>query len=167
MLSFSLLTHPIDDTLRIIRKRLELDRSWRNNTNLQIQDIMDLLEFVLTTTYFSFRNKIYQQRFGTAMGSPVSPVVANLFMEHLDQEAIANAPIEYKPSFWKRYVDDILDIIKKGSQTDLTTHINTIDATNNIKFTCEEETNGTMPFLDTLLVKTEDVRRHTHIAQQM
>ncbi|XP_021342420.1 uncharacterized protein LOC110442887 [Mizuhopecten yessoensis] len=140
---------PIDDALKIIRKRLELDRSWRKNTNLQIQDIMDLLEFVLTTTYFSFRNSIYQQRFGTAMGSPVSPIVANLFIEHLEQEAIATAPIECKPSLWKRYVDDILEIIRKGSQKDFTTHINTIDATNNIKFTCEEEINGTMTFLDT------------------
>ena len=35
------------------------------------QDIMELLEFVLNTTYFSFRGQIYQQKFGTAMGSPV------------------------------------------------------------------------------------------------
>ncbi|XP_021356525.1 sodium-dependent glucose transporter 1B-like [Mizuhopecten yessoensis] len=117
---------------------------------------MDLLDFVLKTTYFSFRNIIYKQCFGTALGSPVSPNVANLFMEHLEQEAIATAPIECKPNLWKRYVDDILELIKNGAQKDLTLHINTIDAANNITLLCEEETNGTMPFLDTLLVKKGD-----------
>jgi len=39
---------------------------------------MELLEFVVTTTYFTFWGGIYQQRFGTAMGSLVSPVIANL-----------------------------------------------------------------------------------------
>ena len=67
---------PIDDALKIIQKRLESDRSWRKHTNLQIKDIMDMLEFVLTTTHFTFRGNIYQQRFGTAMGSPVSPIVS-------------------------------------------------------------------------------------------
>ena len=52
---------------------------------LQVGDIMELLQFVITTTYFSFRGTIYQQKFGTAMGSPVSPVIANLFMEWLEQ----------------------------------------------------------------------------------
>ncbi|XP_021355973.1 uncharacterized protein LOC110452036 [Mizuhopecten yessoensis] len=68
----------------------------------------------------------------------------------------------------------ILEIIKKGSEKDLTTHINTIDATNNIKSTCEEETNGTVPFLDTLLVKKEGgtvkvlvYRKKTHTDQHL
>ena len=76
---------------------------------------MDLLKFVLTTTYFSFRGNIYKQKFGTAMGSPVSPIVANLFMEHLEQQAIATAPLTCTPRLWKRYVDDILEIIKEGN----------------------------------------------------
>ena len=42
---------------------------------------MELLEFILTTTYFVFRDQIYCQKFGTAMGSPVSPMVADIFME--------------------------------------------------------------------------------------
>ena len=39
---------------------------------------MELLTFVLETTYFRFEGKIYQQKFGVAMGSPVSPIVFNL-----------------------------------------------------------------------------------------
>ncbi|XP_072039787.1 uncharacterized protein [Amphiura filiformis] len=60
---------------------------------------MELLAFVLTTTYFSFRGKIYRQLFGAAMGSPVSPITANLYMEFLEEQAIATAPIEYSIKF--------------------------------------------------------------------
>jgi len=79
----------------------------------------------VTTTYFSFKGVIYQQNFGAAMGSPVFPLLANLFMEWLEKQAIATAPVECKPKFWKRYVDDVLELIKKGQVRNLTDHINT------------------------------------------
>ena len=65
-----------------------------NYTNLESDDVVQLLDFILTTTYFTFRCRIYRQLFGTAMGSPVSPTVANMFIEALEQKAIATAPIE-------------------------------------------------------------------------
>jgi len=86
------------------------------------------------------------------MGSPVSPLLANLFMEWLEKQAIATAPVECKPKFWKRRVDDVLEPIKKGQVKNLTDHVNTVDPTSNIKFTYEEEEDKQIPFLDTLLV---------------
>ena len=65
---------------------------------------MDLLKFIVATTYFFFRGVIYQHIFDAAMGSPVSPLLANLLMEWLEKQAIAAAPVECKPKFWKRYV---------------------------------------------------------------
>ncbi|XP_072044089.1 uncharacterized protein [Amphiura filiformis] len=109
---------PIDKTLSIIKNRLSDDKTLKNRTNLNVDDIMELLEFVLTTTYFSSRGTIYKQKFGAAMGSPCSAIIANIFMEWLEQEAIATAPMECKPKMWKRYVDDILEIIKKGLRND-------------------------------------------------
>ena len=85
---------------------------------------MKLLEFILTTTYFVFRDQIYCQKFGTAMGSPVSPMVADIFMEFLEQLAIASVPVECKPKLWKRYVDDILEIIKRHGVDGLTQNHN-------------------------------------------
>jgi len=90
------------------------------------------------------------------MGSPVSPLLANLFMEWLEKQAIATAPVQCKPKFWKRYVDDVLELIKKGQVRNLTDHINTIDPNGNIKFTYEEEEDKQIPFLDTLLVRWEN-----------
>jgi len=59
--------------------------------------------------------QIYRQKFGTAMGSPLSPMVADIFMDFLEQTAIATVPLEYRPKLWKRYDDDILEIINKDA----------------------------------------------------
>jgi len=73
------------------------------------------------------------------MGSPVSPIVANLYMEWLESKAIATAPVTCKPHLWKRYVDDVLKKINIGETQNLTNHLNTVDETGSIKFTHEEE----------------------------
>ena len=83
------------------------------------------------------------------MGSLVSPVVAEFCMEWLEGITIGTAPLDCRPSLWKRYVDDILEKLKSGQLDNLTSHLKTIDVTNSIKFTHEEEKDGMMPFLDT------------------
>ena len=81
----------------------------------------------------------------------------SVFMEWLEQEAIVSAPIECKPCFWRRCVDDILEIINKDSVEDLITitHLNQVDTSNSIKFTHEQENDGQIPFLDTLIVRNK------------
>ena len=93
-----------------MKKQLEADTKLEVRTNLNVDDILELT-FIITTTYFSFRGTIYQQKFGTSMGSPVSPVIANFFMEWLEQHAIITASITCKPKFWKRYKDDVMEEI--------------------------------------------------------
>ena len=137
------------EKLTIIRERLDKDQDLKKRRNLEVDDIMDLTEFIANTTYFSFRRQLFKQKFGTAMGSPVSPILANFFMEWLEQQAIATGPIDCTPKLWKRYVDDILEIIKRGKVEALTDHLNGIDKTNSIKFTHEPEKNGQIPFLYT------------------
>ena len=136
---------PTPKTMEILKTRLQKDTSLTHRTRLEIEDIMTLLDFVLNTTYFTFRNTIHQHKFGTAMGSPVSPIVANLFMEYLEQEAIATVPISCRPRMWKRYVDDILEVIKTWMTQQLTDHRNSVDEANIVKFTHEEEAEGTIP----------------------
>ena len=152
---------PIDQVLQIVRRRLETENvlntyNKENCFNLQSEDVVKLLEFVPKTTYFTFRGKIYRQQFGTAMGSPVSPIAANIFMEALEQEAMATAPMECRPKLWLRYVDDILGVINKNAVPQLTEHINQVDKSASIKFTYEQEKDGCIPFLDTLIVKKSD-----------
>ena len=52
---------------------------------------LNYLGFCLHNTYFSFQNKFYEQIEGAAMGSPMSPTVANLFMEDFERKALASA----------------------------------------------------------------------------
>ena len=59
---------------------------------VEVGDIILLLEFCLKNTYFSFQDQFYEQVEGAAMGSPVSPIVANLYMEYLEQKALSTAP---------------------------------------------------------------------------
>jgi len=164
----------VTESLKIIKERLEQVSDWRTTTSLEVDDVMELLEFVLTTTYFSFRGQIYRQKFGTAMGSPVSPLVANMFMEHLEQKLLATVPEEMKPRLWKRYVDDILEVVKKGKVEVLTEFMNGLDESGSIQFTYETETDGKLPFLDLQLVRKEDnslklqiYRKPTHTDQYL
>ncbi|XP_072048362.1 uncharacterized protein [Amphiura filiformis] len=108
------------------------------------------------------------------MGSPVSAIVANLFMEWLEKEAVATAPLDCIPKIWRRYVDDVLEIIQKDSTQKLTDHLHSVDPTGNITFTFEEEDQSKIPFLDTLIVRKEDgsmkllvYRKKTHTDQYL
>ena len=83
---------PVDPALNIIKDLLEKDHSLKERTVLTASNIILLLEFCLKNTYFSFQDQFYEQVEGTAMGSPVSPIVANLYMEYLEQKALSTAP---------------------------------------------------------------------------
>ena len=154
---------PIPEAVDVVRKRLEEDNKLRERTNLEVDDIVDLLQFLCNTTYFSFNGKIYEQKFGTAMGSPVSPVLANLFMEDFEVKALSSCPVDCKPSFWKRYVDDALGAIKTGKREDFTRHLNTVNDTGSIKFTDEEEENKRLPYLDITIEHHEDGKLTTKV----
>ena len=56
--------------------------------SLSVNDIVDLLTFCLNATLFSFTGKVCKQIQGTAIGSPVSVVVANFVMEDAEQRAL-------------------------------------------------------------------------------
>ena len=79
---------PIDPALNIIKDLLEKDDNLSNRTVLSVQNIIELLAFCLHNTHFSFQNKFYEQVEGAAMGSLVSTIVASLYMEHFEGEAL-------------------------------------------------------------------------------
>ena len=58
---------------------------------MAVSDIILLLEFCVKNTYFSFQDQFYEQVEGAAMGSPLSPIVANLYMEYLGQKTLSTA----------------------------------------------------------------------------
>ena len=75
---------PIDPALNIYKDLLDKDTTLKERTVMEVSDIILLLEFCLKNTYFSFQDQFYEQVEGAAMGSPVSPIVANLYIEYLE-----------------------------------------------------------------------------------
>ena len=68
------------------------------------------------------------------MGSPLGPVLANVFMVELDTTLIPNLNI--KVSSWRRFVDDSICFVKKDSIKFVLDTLNNFHK--NIKFTFEE-----------------------------
>ena len=77
---------PVDPALRVIKDLLKKDPTLKDRTVLTVNDIIKLLEFCLKNMYFSFQDQFYEQVEAAAMGSPVSPSVANLYMEYFEQK---------------------------------------------------------------------------------
>ena len=82
---------PIYPALNIIKDLLEQDDTLQDKSVLSVQNIIELLGFYLHSTYFSFQNKFYEQVEVASIGSLVSPIVANLYMEHFEREALRSA----------------------------------------------------------------------------
>ena len=129
---------PVDGALTVVTDLLAKDNSGKSLTYLNATQIINLLEFCLTTTYFKFRGQLYQQDHGCAMGLPVSPIIANLYMENFELEALKSA--KQPPRVWRRYVDDTFVVIKKDFAQEFTDHINSLNP--NIKFTNAPEIDG-------------------------
>ena len=88
---------------------------------LPTDDIMDLLNLCLTSTYFQYNGKHYKQLHGTAMGSPVSVVVAEIVMQNIEERALTTC--RQKIPLWLRYVDDTFTAVHKDEIDDFHKHL--------------------------------------------
>ena len=151
--------------LQVTKNRLEADPTISERTNMSVDSIMILLEFVLDNNYFIVDGTFYKQIFGCPMGSPVSAILANLVMEHVEERALLSA--SHPPKWWYRYVDDSHVCIAREHLTEFHSHLNSVNP--HIKFTVEEEKDGSIAFLDTMTtrnpdgtIKTRVYRKATH-----
>ena len=113
----------------------------------------------MEATFFVYNQTIYQQIFGCPMGSPLSPVLACMVMEVIEQIAIET--FFEPPSIWVRYVDDVYSIVETNQIALFHDHLNTISSS--IKFTKELESEGTLSFLDVAVIRKTDGTLSTDI----
>jgi len=143
---------------------------FENYTNWSIEDVCKGLQMCLESTFLHFRGKDYKQVFGTVVGSRVSAVVANIFMEDIESRVIKTC--FYAPRLWKRYVDDTLVLNERRYLTNFADHINITEPF--IKFTMETDTNGSVRFPDVLVkrgttgqIRTSVYRKAAHTGRYL
>ena len=86
---------------------------------------------------------------GVAMGSPLGPVLANIFMCHFEEKWVFNASV--RPSFWYRYVDDTFTMFdSKDTANEFLRYLNSRH--NSIEFTIEFEQDNKIPFLSRVVM---------------
>ncbi|VDQ01230.1 unnamed protein product [Trichobilharzia regenti] len=86
---YSLLTNvTVNDSLSIIYNLPPSEDELNGRCPLNPDEIVKTLELCLRSTLFTFRGVVYRQEEGIALGSLVSPLVANIFMHSLETNAI-------------------------------------------------------------------------------
>ena len=132
---------PLTDTFKLLEEKFD------------IGTVM-LFHHTLTSTFFKYNGSFYEMADGVAMGSPLSPAIANFYMEDFEERALSSAPL--RPKCFLRYVDDTFIIWPHGLDALHTflDHMN--DQHPNIKFTMEIERNNKIAFLDVLVQRKEN-----------
>ena len=141
-----------------IHKKLIMDsikRHWAaicEVTKIPQKVFLDSIEFIFDTNFFSFNDTFYKQILGTPMGSSISPIISQFVMDDLLNDCLSILPFQIP--FLKKYVDDIICAIPADSEEVI---LNIFNSHNQyLSFTLEKETDNSVPFLDTKLIRGND-----------
>ena len=111
---------------------------------------------ILEQNYFTFQQQIFQPKQGVAMGSPISGLIAELFLQHFEEIHLKHILDAKKITYYTRYVDDILIIYDsaKINAQDIDTYINSIHSKLKLKITHEEQ--RSIHFLDFTITRNQN-----------
>ena len=90
---------PLDETIKILADRAFVN-NWFNseyNLNISKQDLIDLLGVATKGQLFQFNDSLYKQIDGVAMGSPLGPLLANVFMSSIEEKLIVDMLMTHYP----------------------------------------------------------------------
>ena len=98
---------------------------------------------------------LYSQINGVGMGNPLGSTLANAFLCHNEIKWLDNCPSDFKPIFYRRYVDDTFILFRDPSHVaKFLDYLNYQHSC--IKFTFDIEDNNQLNFLDVKITKTEN-----------
>ncbi|XP_062714296.1 uncharacterized protein LOC134291048 [Aedes albopictus] len=142
---------PVDFAVESVMLRWEEIQEF---TSIPKENFEEMLSLLLSSTFFQHQNQFFKQKFGVPMGSPLSPVVANITLERIESNALELLKQEdIIPIFFKRYVDDCLMAIRRQDISRIVEVFNSYHP--RLQFTVEIEENGRLKFLDTIMRRTE------------
>ncbi|XP_058816886.1 uncharacterized protein LOC131680184 [Topomyia yanbarensis] len=143
---------PVDKVYEYVEERWN---ELQHITTIPWDSFKQAMKTVLEASFFQYDGKYYDQIFGVPMGSPLSPVVANIVMERLEREAIERLKQKnISLVVYRRYVDDCFLV---GKENEIDAVIQEFEKDHNsIKFTVEKEENESIRFLDLLLTRREE-----------
>ena len=142
---------PLQETIDIA---INLIFNHNPNLNITKKELKKLFLFAKSQTHFLFNSKLYNQIDGVAMGSPLAPVLTNIFMGFYESKWLNEYNLN-KPKFYLRYVDDILAAFEKEQDSS-----NFLNFSNNyhpnIKIKLEKQVNHSIAFLDVFILGTDN-----------
>jgi len=122
---------------------------------LSRDDFKELLTTATKESFILFDGDYFQQIDGVAMGSPLGPTLANIFLGHNETKWLDDCPPESKPLYYRRYVDDIF-LLFENIQCLEGFHQYMNAQHPNMNFTYELETNDSLAFLDVFVTRDLD-----------
>ncbi|XP_025261928.1 uncharacterized protein LOC112637139 [Camponotus floridanus] len=125
----------------------------RDVCGLPESEFLSAVRFVLNSTFFTFNNIIYKQTFGTPMGSPLSPIIADIVLQDLEEKALNI--LRFTPRLYFRYVDDILMTVPSDSIDSTLSIFNSFH--DRLQFTFELEVDRKINFLDVTIIVENNV----------
>ena len=141
---------PLDETIEIcVRKLFGRKRKFNGFSQVEFKQ---LLQLAVKDSLFIFNGKYYTQCDGVAMGSPLGPTLANIFLCYCEDIWLNKCPKAFAPMYCRRYMDDTFvlfssrDHVKKIHKYLNSRH-------ENMTFTYEIEQNNCFPFLDVLVTR--------------
>ena len=150
---------PVHETIEII-----INKMFDNNAkveNMNKDQFKELLELSVLNSYFIFDGDFYLQHDGVGMGLPLGPTFANVFMAYHEENWLRDCPLDFKPIFYKRYVDDCFVIFRTRDQAEkFHSFLNSKHP--NINFSIEHENNSSLSFLD-IFIQRENFKFKTSV----
>ena len=85
-----------------------------NQDQITIHQTLYLLETILKQNYFQHNDQFYQPNMGIAMGSPISGMLAEIYLQYWEETYIKHCSENKEITHYKRYVDNILIIFDQN-----------------------------------------------------
>ena len=135
----------LQETIDLCAENLFKDKT--HVDNLSKDSFRELLTRTMSESLTLFDQEFYKQHDGVAMGSPLGPTLANVFLCYHEKIWLQNCPSEFKPVIYRRYVDDTFLLFRSKHHIEkFRNYLNRQHK--NIKFTSETENENSISFLD-------------------